>query len=379
MVCGALGATSGCAGNAAGSIGRSSPVSVGYIAGWATGATGERITALPGAEGLTHVIYAFAAVSPGGGVTLAEPLDSVNLARLRSLKARHPGLSVLVAIGGWTGSGRFSDIAASAESRERFARSVVDVIIRPHAQWIDGIDIDWEYPVGGGLPANATRPEDRENFTLLLAELRRQLDDARVDRRYLLTAATSAGPRAVTDLELLRISQIVDWLNVMTYDYHTGGTRAHFNAPLYASAEDPTPGQTVDATVQRYLEAGVPPERIVMGIPFYGVAYRPATVAGEGRFQPADSAQPEGQLAYRSIARRLADGERLTRHWDGDARVPWLFDRQTRLWITFDDAASVGEKAAYAREKGLRGVMAWELMSDDGTLTRAMVGAVRGN
>lgn len=377
--------------------GATPPVVAGYLASWNTGTRGERIAALDPSH-LTHVIYAFARVDADGRVSLGDPCADIgecppgdtlragsggNFARLRALKARAPGLRVLVAIGGWTGSAHFSDAALTEDSRRRFAETAIAALIRPHRGLVDGLDIDWEYPVRGGLPENVRRPEDRENFTRLVAELRRQLDaeGARDGRRYLLTAATSAGPDAVTSLELPRLAQLLDWFNVMTYDYHTGGQRAHFNAPLHAAPGDPAPDANVHASIERYLGAGVPAGRIVLGIPFFGKAYRVRTAERDGLFQPADSASVQpfgaGGLTWRAIAQALPRSPRLVRRWQPDARVPWLFDAASRTWITYDDPQSVREKAAYARRRGLRGVMAWELGGDDGTLTRVMAAAVR--
>ena len=116
----------------------------------------------------------------------------------------------MIAAGGWTGSGRFSDVALTAESRRKFAQSAVDVVIRRSPGLFDGIDIDWEYPVGGGLPTNAARPEDYDNCTLLLRELRRELDaqGERDGRQYLLTIATIAGPSAPRHFDLVKVAAL---------------------------------------------------------------------------------------------------------------------------------------------------------------------------
>ena len=253
------------------------PRVIGYLAGWGVRTKGTPIAELPGAE-LTHSIYAFARIADDGRLALSDPcldvghcdstltdasrpVDGGNFAELRRLKERHPHLKLLVAVGGWTGSGKFSDVALTAESRATFATSAVDLVIRRWPGLFDGIDVDWEYPVRGGLSTNVTRPEDRVNFTLLLQTLRGELDaqGTRDRRQYLLTIATIAGPAVFAQMELDKVTAIVDWINVMTYDYHAGSRIAHFNAPLYPVTGDPTPGFTIDSTVRRYLGAGVPP------------------------------------------------------------------------------------------------------------------------
>jgi chitinase len=370
------------------------PRVIGYLASWGVRSKGTRIAELPG-DRLTHVIYAFARIGADRRVALGDRCLDLgecagrsgqggvaaggNFAQLRLLKQRHPRLRVLMAIGGWTGSGRFSDIALTPESRRAFVQSAIDVVIRQQPGLFDGIDVDWEFPVGGGLAANAARPEDRSNFTLLLAELRRQLDaqGERDDRRYLLTAATGAGPSHVVNIELDRVAALVDWINVMTYDYHAGSRIAHFNAPLYASAGDPTPQLNVDATVRLYRDGGVPLRKIVVGVPFYGRSYGRVPSVNRGLFQPAGGPAPRewgaGELDYDALTRKRPEADGFRRFWHPDARVPWLYKESIGTWITYDDAQSIGQKADYVRTRRLGGVMAWELGGDDdGTLVRTI-------
>jgi chitinase len=330
------------------------------------------------------VIYAFAVIGPDGGVALLDPcLDAGectgetgtagggNFEQLRLLKQRHPHLKVLVAIGGWTRSGNFSDAALTPDSRQRFAESAI-TFVRRWPGLLDGFDIDWEFPVFGGLKENVMRPEDRQNFTLLLAELRRQLDVAgtRDGRRYLLTAATAAGARLIANLELDRLVPLVDWLNVMTYDYHSGSAIAHFNAPLHAATNDPTPFYNIDSTVAMYRRAGVPGEKIVVGVPFYGRAYGGVHGPHGGLFQPATAPPREWAtgLDYRQLAARNVTAQGFIRFWHPDAQVPWLHNDSAGVFITYDDPESIGLKADYVREQRLGGVMIWEIGGDDGTL-----------
>jgi len=364
------------------------PKIVAYLASWGVRSKGTRIAELPG-DRLTHLIYAFANVGADGMMALEDPcLDAGrcgsgsatstggNFAQLRALKERHPHLKVLVAVGGWTRSVNFSNAALTPESRQRFAQSGVERFLRGWPGLFDGFDIDWEYPVFGGARENVTRPEDRQNFTLLLTELRRQLDaeGARDRRRYLLTAATAAGPRLVASLELDRVAPVLDWLNVMTYDYHSGSAIAHFNAPLHAAASDPTPFYNVDSTVALYLRGGVPARKIVIGVPFYGRAYGGVHGTNGGLFQPATPPPREWAtgLDYRQIAARNLTTQGFTRFWSSEARVPWLHNDSLGVFVSYDDAESIGLKAEYARERGLGGVMIWEIGGDDGTLMRAI-------
>jgi GH18 family chitinase len=360
------------------------PKVVAYLASWGVRSKGTRIAELPG-DRLTHVIYAFAVIGPDGAMALSDPcLDAGqcgaapapasggNFEQLRLLKNRYPHLKVLVAIGGWTRSGNFSDAALTPDSRRRFAESGLALFMRRWPGLFDGFDIDWEYPVFGGLRENVTRPEDRQNFTLMLAELRRQLDDegARDGRRYLLTAATAAGARLVGSLELDRITPLLDWFNVMTYDYHSGSAIAHFNAPLHAATNDPTPFYNVDSTVALYRRGGVPAEKIVIGVPFFGRAYGGVHGPNGGLFKAASPPPREWStgLDYRQLASRNPTSQGFTRFWHAEAKVPWLHNDSLGVFITYDDAESVGAKADYVRTRGLAGLMIWEIGGDDGTL-----------
>jgi len=168
------------------------------------------------AEKLTHINYAFADIKDGK-VVEGFSRDSENFKTLTGLRQRNPRLRILVSVGGWTWSGGFSDAALTAESRRRFAQSALAFVERHD---LDGFDVDWEYP---GLPGygNPHRPEDKENFTALLRELRRGLDraGARKGRRYLLTFAAGAFPDFIGHTEMKKVQALVDFVNLMTYDF----------------------------------------------------------------------------------------------------------------------------------------------------------------
>jgi chitinase len=371
----------------------SAPVIAGYVAGWSVQTKGTRIEDLPAARYLTHVIYAFGRVAEDGRAALGSTCldagicgDSAsvagraggNFAALAALKQRYPRLRVLVSIGGWTGSGRFSDIALTDASRRLFASSAIGEFIRRFPGVFDGIDIDWEYPVGGGLPENAKRPEDRRNFTLLMNELRRQLDvqGSRDGRRYELAAATTAGEHGIANLEVDSLAKVVDFLNVMTYDYYAGGQVAGFNAPLHSAVNDPSPKRNVDSTVAIYLRAGLPANKLVVGVPYYARTYANVPPANDGLFQTGSGAAPKewtgANVDVSHLTRAKLEAAGFTVRTEPSAQAPYAYNPATGVWITFDDAESLTRKAAYVRARGLRGIMIWEAGSDDGTMTRAI-------
>ena len=351
----------------------------GYYAGWS--ADRYPVSAIP-ADLLTHVFYAFANVSPSGECVASDPAqDEANWQALQALKQAHPQLKVLLSVGGWSQSGLFSDVAATAAARTHFAESCAAFV---QAHGFDGLDVDWEFPVSGGLAGNHTRPEDGLNFTALLAELRRALTaQAAADsaaggaaggRRYLLTIAAPAGPAEYKHLELRLIQQSVDWINLMAYDFYTGESPlTNFNAPLFPSASDPAPADqreshTVAAAVQAYLAAGVPGRKLVLGAPFYGRGWQGVPAANDGLYQtntgPAQgSFAADGIFSYGDLESRFAISS--THHVQAEAQVPWIYDPVSQTFVTYEDPASLGLKADYAVGQNLAGVMFWELSMDD--------------
>ncbi|MBR1163142.1 glycoside hydrolase family 18 protein [Bradyrhizobium elkanii] len=366
-------------------------VVAGYVAPWKARAEGPSIKRIPARE-LTHLMYAFGTVSAEGRAELADrcldagacdgtspsaPLGG-NFAQLAELKRDNPQLRILISLGGWNGSKYFSAAAATPLSRARFAQSVIDAFFRPYPGLFDGVDIDWEFPVSGGRPDNLARPEDRANFTLLIAELRRRLTDfAAPGRRELeLTIAVSAVPDKLANLEAATLARLVDRFHLMAYDYHAGSAFAAFNAPLFACAGDPNPDLNVDASVNGLIRAGVPPAKVALGIAFYGRAVANVPQQNGGLFQKGATASEEwggsDGIDYRDLVGRRPEEHGFRRYWSDEAQVPWLYDAERRIWISYDDPLSVARKAMYARARALAGIMIWDLFADDGSLLAAL-------
>lgn len=344
---------------------------VGYYAAWAAagGYTPERVPA----ERLTQVNYAFAEIE-GGRAVLGNPVrDRENLRGLTGLRKRNPNLRIVLSVGGWDGSAGFSGAASSAGSRKAFAQSCGE-LLREHG--LDGVDLDWEYPVSGGAPGVVHRPQDRENFTLLLRELRRTLDQMgqRDGKRYVLTAAGAVSGGYLQNIEPQAVAETVDHIFLMAYDLHgPWDARADFNAPLRAPG-DAYDRSSVDSGVSAWLERGVPPEKLVLGMPLYGYIYQGVSPGNNGLYQPFASAKSVSWNQVREQYRN-APGFRQLRH--EEAGVPYLFGN--RSFLTYEDPASIAAKAELARQRGLGGVGFWELSQDaEGDLVQSAWNVWRG-
>jgi chitinase len=163
----------------------------------------------------------------------------------------------------------------------------------------------------------------------------------------------------------------------MTYDYHTGGSIAHFNAPLYPATGDPTPELTVDASIRAFRAGGVPADKLLIGVPFFAKAYGRVADINAGLLQPSAAAAKDWRESdgdWRRLSRNTLGNPRYVRHWEPKAQVPWLYNATSGTWITYDDPQSVRAKANYVRENSLGGVIIWELGGDDGRLMNAIVG-----
>lgn len=327
------------------------------------------------AEKLTHLFYAFAKIEKGQCVVNEQAAE--HFAALAELKRRHPHLRTVISIGGWTADG-FSDAAVTARSRKRFVSSCTALFFDRHRGSFDGIDIDWEYPVYGGPEQVTSRPQDRRNMTLLARELRRQLDaiGERRGQHFLLTAALpagrlqSAGPfDPARSFELDKLAKVLDFINLMTYDMGTTfSSVSTFNAPLREVANDPLDPRlrrwnSVDGAVDYYRQNGVPADKLVLGVPFYGRGFHVSNDAGDGLYQPYD--KPYGAGDWRVIREKLLTDPQWTQHWHPVAQAPWLFHPGERIFVSYEDPRSIAIRAGFAREQGLRGVFMWELTGDD--------------
>jgi len=319
----------------------------------------------------------------GEEVTWPRPILG-NFQQLQALKQQYPQLKVLISLGGWTWSKYFSDAALTKQSRQRFVSSCIDLFIKgniPPPGWggmggpgaaagvFDGIDIDWEWPGSEGNPGNTIRPEDKQNYTRLLAEFRKQLHayGKNSGERYLLTAFLPASAAKIdAGFAVSDIFGPLSFATVQGYDFHgTWESSTNHQSNLYTSPDDPSsPRYSDDAVVREYLSRGAPPKELVVGVPFYSRGWAGVAPANHGLYQPAAGAAPgmweAGVDDYEVVKERLGSG--FTRYEDARAGAAWLFDGTT-FW-TFDDPPIMRAKADYVSRNRLGGIMFWELSGD---------------
>lgn len=333
------------------------------------------------ASKLTHINYAFANIIDGEVRFGSEAIDDTemnvdDLRELSALRKVNPDLKILVSVGGWGWSGNFSDAALTDSSRNRFGASAAR-FVRDYC--LDGIDIDWEYPNHPGA-GNTYRPEDVHNFTLLLECVRKHIDslamaEGRKDK-YLLTIATGASEHYAANTELGPLSEYLDFINIMTYDFHHGGsTQTGHHANLWLSEWDAADGDATDKAVELHLKAGVPPEKLNIGIPFYGRIWRGVEPVNNGLYREAETTG--AGMPYAEVLKALADPA-FTRLYDSSAASPFLWNATDSVFISYEDEGSIAARMEYLRSKGLGGVMFWEYTEDvDGMLLKAVADGLK--
>lgn len=337
---------------------------VGYYSSWAhyrEGLAKYRVEDIP-VELFTHLIYAFATLD-SQTLLAKQPdtwldIDLKNYEKFIKLRKKNPNVKLLLGLGGWNDSrahtASYSRLVADSSRRKTFALEMVK-LLRHHG--FDGLDLDWEYPGYDGCQ------EDKQGFTNWVEDLKK----AFVPNGLLLTAAVSAN-RSVIDrgYDIRRVATHLDLINLMTYDFY-GSTekRVAHHAPLYP-VDGLNPEFCTDFIVKYWINNGAPPHKLVLGIPFYGISW---TLAGPQNFPGSPAIGPGKESTY--VKQRgvmpffeccLAHQEEGWMKFMGDGG-PYLTKKDQ--WVSYDDIEAVTKKARYAMQKGLGGVMIWDIVSDD--------------
>ncbi|WP_042273058.1 peroxiredoxin [[Clostridium] dakarense] len=285
------------------------------------------------------LIYAFVEINPDG--TLFVPTPNF-LRQLINLKAEKPSLKVIAAIGGWGAEG-FSDAALTPASRYNFAREAQKLV---NQYGLDGVDIDWEYP-GTAAAGIKARPQDKENFTLLLTALR----DVLGEDAWLSVAGTGDMGYINRSAEVDKIAPLIDYFNLMSYDFtagETGPNAMKHQANLYDSPLS-LPGYSVDAMVKNLESSGMPSEKILLGIPFYGRLG--ATIT----------------RTYDQLRKDYINKNGHEFRFDKDALVPYLV-KNGEFSMSYDDALSIYFKAQYVLKNCLGGIFSWTSTYDQANI-----------
>lgn len=321
---------------------------VGYYPGWA----GSYSPADVPYDKLTHLNFAFIEPQSDGTVVVGSQSKKDRLSELANYD--DTGTVFLLSISSGWYSGRFSDAASTPARRQRFAETAVDIMEQYN---FDGLDLDWEYPDG------SIRAEDPHNFSLLLEACRNELD-SRVGSWTHLTMAGSPNPNIADDAyEVGTISNYLDHVNVMTYDYHGDWSNVtNFNAPFDSPPEGPSSSSwNTTSHMQHWASKPIANDKLLMGMPFYGRSYTGVAGTNDGLFNSFDSATSE---TYYDIVQNIKPQSDYEYHWHPDAQVPWLYSAAEDTFVAYDNVDSITNKVDFVKNNGFGGAMCWELSQD---------------
>ena len=400
----------------------------GYFEEWSIYYAGYNIANLQenGVAGkLTHLMYAFANVttSPAPACAIADSwadyqtpyLPSVsgvpyagpmygNFAAIQQLKELHPKLKVLISIGGASAANTaaFVTAASTAAGRQALAASCIDMFVSGNIApgitapgLFDGFNIDWEFPTAS----------DTQNFTALLAEFRSQLDSLRktTGKNYVMSFDGPAGSQNYVNIDLKNAAKQVDFITIDGYNYAgSWDTQTNDASPLFDTKKDPLYGQglDIDATVNAYLKAGVPPSKYTMGVPTYGAGWTGVPNVNHGLYQNSTGPSPvplangtglctdlsgntagcdplltPGLATYATLANLTANGYSV--YFDPLRIAVTLYDPNGGNFYTYDNPTTAFLKMLYIDLKvpgGLGGAYVWAVKDDDanGTMVKTM-------
>jgi chitinase len=319
---------------------------------------------------LTHIIFSFTEVI-GNEMKFKNDSSGLILKRLVEMKKTNPNLKVMIACGGWGGSGGFSEMARTPETRKKFVESVVRFI---KEYKLDGLDIDWEYPGMIGI-GNPFIPEDKENFTSLMRELRESMD--KIAKGQVLTFAVAGWEEFFNHVELDKVMPYVTYMNVMSYDLSGQYTSHHTNLG-WVKMEDikGTPAEkkiieegdftrpySAEKIISYCMNKGVKPGQIVIGAAFYGKGWIGVPPVNNGLYQLNRGPWKE-RNSYATIREKRENANGFIRHWDSTAKAPFLYNPTDSIFVTYEDTVSVRLKTEYVIKTRLGGIMFWQLGND---------------
>ncbi|XTZ18377.1 glycosyl hydrolase family 18 protein [Micromonospora echinospora] len=364
---------------------------VGYFAQWGVYGRNyhvKNIHTSGSAAKLTHIMYAFGNTT-GGRCTIgdsyadyertysaADSVDGVadtwdqplrgSFNQLRKLKKMYPHLKVVWSFGGWTWSGGFTQ---AAQNPAAFAESCYNLVEDPRwADVFDGIDIDWEYPNACGLTCDNSGPNAFKN---VVSALRSKFGSSNLVTAAITADGTNGGKIDAADYA--GAAGNLNWIMVMAYDYFgafnpQGPTAPH--SPLYSYNGIPTQGFYADAAIQKLKGKGIPSNKLLLGVGFYGRGWTGVTQAAPGGTAtgPAPGTYEQGIEDYKVLKNSCPSTGTVA----GTA-----YAKCGSNWWSYDTPATIGGKMTYARNQGLGGAFFWELSGD--TSNGELIGAMKGS
>lgn len=284
---------------------------------------------------LTHLALAFTKPDSDGNLVVDPDYiypELVEAAHSHSVK-------VIMSIGGWGNCQGFPPTAASPEKRSRFINQIVE-FCRQHNY--DGVDLDWEY---------VSNEQESQNFSDLVRELSAAL--RAMDPPRLLTMAAPAGSYWGRWINYEQLHPYFDYIALMTYDYHgPWSDHSGHNSPLYTCQNDPC--GSFDDSFSYAVIRGIPLDKLLLGIPFFGRSFNTGKL-----YAPSTESQ---YYTYTDVQKLLASGWKY--NWDFCSQVPFLLSPSRTTLLSFDDIRSVFRKCRYVLDKGLGGVIIWEVTAD---------------
>jgi chitinase len=306
---------------------------------------------------ISHLIFCFGHLD-GQRYKVDNAKDSAIIKKMVSLKTKNPALKVLLSLGGWGGCETCSDAFFTSEGRKEFARSVKEV---SDYFKTDGIDLDWEYPtirLDNDIdknPVHKTAPEDYNNFTDLVQQLRKTLGKSAT----LTFAAGGFNTYLQKSVDWKKVMPEVDYVNLMSYDLINGyATETGHHTALYSTPKQP---ESTDNAVQYLLKIGVDPKKIIIGAAFYARVWENVPPTNNGLYQPGKFKQG---ISYRDFPQKLSAQSGYQSYWDDVAKAPYSYNAAEKRFATYDNERSIELKTRYVMDKGLGGIMFWEITND---------------
>ena len=302
-------------------------------------------------EKLTHIIFSFCRLKENK-LFVRRASDSLTIQKMVALKKRNPQLKVMLSLGGWGGCEMCSDVFSNSANREEFSKSVKEL---NEYFGTDGIDLDWEYPAIEGLPGHKYKPEDKQNFTELVTQLRKTLGN-----KYEISFAAGGFNKFLEQsIDWEKVMKQVDRVNLMSYDLVNGySTTTGHHTPLFST---PQQSASTDNAIQYLTKIGVPASKIVIGAAFYARIFENVPATNNGLYQ---SCKFKTGVGYADFEKELSVAKGFNRFWDDVAKAPYMYNVEQKLFVTYDDKRSLQLKTQYVADQKLNGIMFWQLGDD---------------